>query len=51
MQHQKPKRKIQKRRTKKSAASKKEAYGYQPDNPLTQHYLITGAILPEKKED
>ena len=23
---------------------------YQPNNPLTQHYITTGAILPEKKE-
>ena len=23
---------------------------YQPNNPLTLHYIITGAILPEKKE-
>ena len=26
-------------------------YGsYQPNSPLTQHYITTGAILPEKKE-
>ena len=26
-------------------------YGsYQPNSPLTQHYISTGAILPEKKE-
>ena len=43
MQHQKTKRKIQKRRTKKSTASKKDPYGYQPDSPLTQHYLTTGS--------
>ena len=25
-------------------------YGsYQPNSPLTQHYISTGAILPEKK--
>ena len=30
--------------------SKKDPYGYQPDSPLTQHYLTTGAILPEKKK-
>ena len=23
---------------------------YQPNNPLTLHYITTGAILPEKKE-
>ena len=51
MQHQKPKKKIQKKRSKKYSASKKDPYGYQPDSPLTQHYLTTGAILPEKKED
>ena len=26
----------------------KSPYGYQPDNPLTIHYITTGAILPEK---
>ncbi len=51
MQHQKPKKKIQKKRSKKYSASKKDPYGYQPDSPLTQHYLTTGAILPEKKLD
>ena len=26
-------------------------YGsYKPNSPLTQHYISTGAILPEKKE-
>ena len=26
-------------------------YGsYQPNSPLTQHYISTGAILPEKEE-
>ena len=23
---------------------------YDPNNPLTLHYITTGAILPEKKE-
>ena len=50
MHHQKTKRKIIKKRSKKSTASKKDPYGYQPDSPLTQHYLTTGAILPEKKK-
>ncbi len=50
MQRQKTKRKIIKKRRKKSTASKKVHIGYQPDSPLTQHYLTTGAILPEKKE-
>ena len=50
MHHQKTKRKIIKKRSKKSTASKKDPYGYQPDSTLTQHYLTTGAILPEKKE-
>ena len=27
---------------------KKDTYGYQPTNPLTLHYITTGAILPEK---
>ena len=26
---------------------KKDTYGYQPTNPLTLHYITTGAILPE----
>ena len=50
MQHQKSKKKKFKKRTKRHSASKKDPYGYQPDSPLTQHYLTTGAILPEKKE-
>ena len=50
MHYQKTKKKITKRRTKKSTSSKKDPYGYQPDSPLTQHYLTTGAILPEKKK-
>ena len=50
MQHQKTKKKIIKKRTKKSKPSyRSENDSYQPDSPLTQHYLITGAILPEKK--
>jgi|TARA_B100001996_G_scaffold147489_1_gene112307 hypothetical protein len=24
---------------------------YDPNNPLTLHYITTGAILPEKKEN
>jgi len=24
---------------------------YQPNNPLTLHYITTGAILPEKEEE
>ena len=31
------------RRQKKS----KQPYGYNPNNPLTLHYITTGAILPE----
>jgi len=51
MHHQKTKKKIIKRRTKKSKSSKRSEFGsYQPDSPLTQHYLTTGAILPEKKK-
>ena len=30
---------------------KQSEYGsYQPNNPLTLHYITTGAILPEKEE-
>ena len=51
MHHQRNKKTSRKKRTKKFTSSKKAPYGYQPDSPLTQHYLTTGAILPEKKED
>jgi len=27
-----------------------EYTSYQPKSPLTQHYISTGAILPEKEE-
>ena len=50
MQYQKTRKKKSKTRTKRNSASKKDPYGYQPDSPLTQHYLVTGAILPEKKK-
>ena len=39
--------KRQKRKKKKT----KQPYGYQPKSPLTIHYIITGAILPEKTKD
>ena len=38
MHHQKNKKKKSKKRTKRNSASKKEPYGYQPDNPLTMYY-------------
>jgi len=38
MQHQKNKKKTSKKRTTKITASKKEPYGYQPDNPLTIYF-------------
>ena len=50
MQHQKTRKKKSKTRTKRNSAVKKDPYGYQPDSPLTLHYLTTGAILPEKKK-
>ena len=28
-----------------------EYKSYQPNSSLTQHYISTGAILPEKKEE
>ncbi len=28
-----------------------EYKSYQPNSPLTLHYISTGAILPEKKEE
>jgi len=52
MHHQKSKKKKISKKSKKSKSSKRSECGsYQPDSPLTQHYLTTGAILPEKKED
>ena len=51
MRHQKTKKKISKKSKQKSKSSKRSEYGsYQPDSPLTLHYLTTGAILPEKKK-
>ena len=55
MRRQKNKKKIEnylKKSNQKSKSSYRSEYdSYQPDSPLTQHYLTTGAILPEKKED
>ena len=30
---------------------KKSPYGYNPNSPLTLHYITTGAILPEKTSE
>jgi hypothetical protein len=50
MQHQKTKKKISKKSKQKSKSSyHSENNSYQPDSGLTQHYITTGAILPEKK--
>ena len=52
MQRQKTKKKIAKylKKSKSSKSSKRaEYYAYQPDSPLTLHYITPGAILPEKK--
>ena len=38
MHNQKKKKTIRKKRKQKSIASKKEPYGYQPDNPLTIYF-------------
>ena len=50
MHSQKKKKIIRKKLNKKTSSKKSDLYGYQPDSPLTQHYLTTGAILPEKKK-
>tara|TARA_Y100001937_G_scaffold124895_1_gene190530 strand:+ start:937 stop:1092 length:156 start_codon:yes stop_codon:yes gene_type:complete len=51
MQHQKNKKSIKRKSKKKSQSSlRSESKSYQPDSPLTQHYLLTGAILPAKKD-
>jgi len=50
MRHQKTKKKISKKAKQKSKSSRRSEYGsYQPNSGLTQHYITTGAILPEKK--
>jgi hypothetical protein len=54
MQRQKNKKKIEnylnKSKQKSKSSLRSEFKSYQPDSPLTQHYLTTGAILPEKKK-
>ena len=54
MQRQKTKKKIEnylkKSKQKSTSSLRSELKSYQPDSPLTQHYLTTGAILPEKKK-
>jgi len=51
MQHQKTKKRIKKKsKTKSKSSLRSESKSYQPDSPLTLHYLLTGAILPEKKD-
>jgi len=51
MRHQKIKKRIQKKsKTKSKSSLHSESNSYQPDSPLTQHYLTTGAILPEKNK-
>jgi len=53
MQRQKNKKKIEnylkKSKTNPKSSLRSEFKSYQPDSPLTQHYLTTGAILPEKE--
>jgi hypothetical protein len=55
MQRQKNKKKKEnylKKPNQKSKSSYRSEYDtYDQDSPLTQHYLTTGAILPETKED
>ena len=34
----------------KKRYTRSEYGNYQPNSPLTQHYISTGAILPEKEE-
>ena len=49
MQRQKTKKRI-KKKSKTNSSLRSESNSYQPDSPLTLHYLTTGAILPEKKK-
>ena len=30
--------------------TRSEYESYQPNSPLTQHYITTGSVLPEKEE-
>ena len=51
MQHQKSKKKVSKKSKQKSKSSYRSEYGsYMPNMGLTQHYITTGAVLPEKKK-
>ena len=54
MQHQKNKKKklkyLNKSKQKSKTSYRSENDSYQPDSPLTQHYITTGAILPEKNK-
>jgi|TARA_R100000030_G_scaffold59463_1_gene44709 hypothetical protein len=54
MQHQKNKKKkilnyLKQSKQKSKSSYRSENNSYQPDSGLTQHYITTGAILPEKK--
>ena len=53
MRRQKTKKKIEnylKKSNKKSKSPQRSEYKtYDPDSPLTRHYITTGAVLPEKK--
>ncbi len=50
MRYQKTRKRIKtKSKTKSKSSLRSENNSYMPDSPLTQHYLTTGAILPEKK--
>ena len=49
--HQKRRiKKIPKKKKTSKSSYRSEENSYQPDSPLTQHYLTTGAILPEKNK-
>jgi len=54
MQHQKSKKKkvkyLKTSKQKSKSSYRSENDSYQPDSPLTQHYITTGAILPEKNK-
>jgi len=51
MRHQKNKKKIENYLNKSNQKFKYPEYKtYDPDSPLTRHYITTGAVLPEKKK-
>lgn len=49
MQDSQKKKQRRKKTVKKRKYVRSEYDHYQPNSPLTQHYITTGAILPQSK--